>query len=262
MNNITGIITTLNEEKNIKDCIISLQMICDEIIVVDSLSSDHTTQIAAEMGTKVYSQRYLGDGLQKNVGLQYAKNKWIFNLDADERITKELADEINAINLDATPFDAFAVKRKNFIGSRWITCCHWYPDYLVRLFNKEKTKFAEVKQHAFVKSKNFYKLNGDILHFTYKNIGEMFAKQSQRFSNRSAKIIYQSGKKVNVFSPIVHCFSSFCSNYFFRGGILGGIDGFSISLSMAVNSYLKYARVLEYKRDKKVFDEEDFNSVW
>jgi glycosyltransferase involved in cell wall biosynthesis len=120
MNHITGIITTLNEEHNIEACIKSLQLICDEIIVVDSLSTDKTLELAKTCGAKVYIQIYLGDGVQKNVGLTHAANTWIFSLDADERISPELANEINAIDIENTPYDAFAVKRKNFIGSRWV----------------------------------------------------------------------------------------------------------------------------------------------
>ncbi|MDD3281594.1 MAG: glycosyltransferase family 2 protein, partial [Bacteroidales bacterium] len=173
MNHITGIITTLNEEHNIEVCIKSLQLICDEIIVVDSLSADKTHELAKACGAKVYLQSYLGDGIQKNVGLAHATNTWVFSLDADERISPELAKEINAIDIENTPYDAFAVKRKNFIGSRWVKACHWYPDYLVRLYRKDKTRFTEVKQHAHVPSNNKKKLSNAIIHYRYNNIGDV-----------------------------------------------------------------------------------------
>ncbi len=262
MNHITGLIITLNEAHNITDCIQSLQQICEEIIVVDSGSTDDTIRLAQESGAKVVSQHYLGDGPQKNVGIAYAKNKWVFSLDADERITPELAAIINALNLDNTPFEAFEVKRKNYIGERWIKCCHWYPNPLIRLYNTEHTRYSDSRQHAHVPSKNSTLLNGDILHYSYNSIGEMFTKQARSFSSRGAKIIYKSGKRVNAFSPILHGVNMFNLNYFCRGGILGGIDGLSISLAMAMNAYLKYARALEYQRDESVRQKENFDEIW
>lgn len=262
MNNITGIITTLNEESNIVECIRSLQLICNEIVVIDSLSTDKTVELAKEMGAKVYLQAYLGDGIQKNMGIPHAANLWIFHLDADERMTQELADEINKIDLEHTPYEAFAVKRKNFIGSRWIKRCGWYPDYLIRLYRHDKTRYKEVKQHAFVPSDNSKRLHNDILHYSFKNIGELFAKPGRNYSTRAAKILYLNNKKANAFTPFWHGLAAFIRLYFFRGGILGGVDGFSISLSAAYTRYLKYAKLLEYKRDPKVREAEDFNNVW
>ncbi len=262
MNAITGIITTLNEEENIVDCIKSLQLICNEIIVVDSLSTDNTVTLAENSGAKVFLQSYLGDGIQKNFGLHFASNTWVFSLDADERISPELANEINKLDLENSRYEAFAVKRKNFIGSRWIKVCRWYPDYLIRLYRPDKTQFLHVKQHASVPSKNFKKLSHAIIHFRYKNIGEVFGKPARNYSSRGAKILFEQGKKANSLSPILHGSMAFLSNYFLRAGIFGGIDGLSLSIAIAVNSYLKYAKLLEYQRDPKVLNAEDFNSVW
>ena len=262
MGKITGLVITLNEEQNICECIESLRQICDEIVVVDSCSHDRTVELAASMGAKTLVQPYLGDGPQKNVGIALASNPWVFSLDADERVTPELAEAINGIDLDATTFEAFAVRRRNYIGSRWIRCCHWYPNYLVRLYRTDKTRYTESKQHASVPSSNIGHIEADILHYAYRNIGEMFTKQAHSFSSRSAKIIYQSGKRVTVFTPFVHAFSAFFLNFFVRGGIFGGMDGWSISFAMSMNAYLKYARVLEYKRDPKVFENENFDKVW
>lgn len=262
MNSITGIIITLNEEKNIKDCILSLQQICNEIIVVDSESKDKTREIAESLGAKVYVQPYLGDGIQKNIGLKYAANKWIFSMDADERLTPELVTSINAIDLHNSLYWSYAIRRRNYIGSRWVRCCGWYPDYLVRLFRYDKLRFSETKQHAAVLAKHTFKLKADILHYTYQNIGELFSKPARNYSTRSAKIMYLNGKKANVFSPFYHAFWAFMKNYFFKGGILGGIDGLTLSISIACNAYLKYAKLIEYHRDIKVRDEEDFDKVW
>jgi len=262
MAQITGIITTLNEEQNIIEAIQSLQLICNEVIIVDSNSTDQTVTLAKSAGAKTYLQSYLGDGIQKNVGIQYASNDWIFSMDADERITPELAQIIHTLDLQNTPFHGFAIRRRNMIGSRWVKSCGWYPDYLVRLFNQKHLRFREVKQHASVPTTNTKKLKGDVLHFRYQNLGELFAKPGRNYSTRGAKILYLSGKKATAFSPFIHGFSSLFVNLFFRGAILGGIDGFTLALSIATNSYLKYAKLIEYQRDPKVREKEDFNSVW
>jgi len=262
MNNITGIIITLNEEKNIKNCIFSLQQICNEIIVVDSVSQDRTCEIAESLGAKVYVQPYLGDGLQKNIGLQYATNSWIFSMDADERLTPELVSAINAIDLNGSQYWGFSVRRRSYIGSRWMRCCGWYPDYIVRLFRHDKLRFAEVKQHATVPEKNTLRLKADLLHYSYQNIGELFSKPARNFSTRSAKIMYQNGKRTNPFSPVVHGFWAFFSNYFFKRGIFSGIDGLTLSIAIACHSYLKYAKLLEYQRDIEVRNREDFEKIW
>jgi len=262
MNNITGIIITLNEEKNIEACILSLQQICREIIVVDSESTDRTREIAAKLGAKVYVQPYLGDGFQKNAGLKYANNQWIFSLDADERLTTELVEAINNLDLDNTHYWGYAMRRRNYIGSRWIRSCGWYPNYLVRLFRQDKLIHSQTKQHASVPSDNTCKLRADMLHYTYNTIGELFSKPARNYSTRSAKIMYLNGKRANVFSPLHHGFWAFIGNYIFKGGILGGVDGLTLSIAIACNAYLKYAKLLEYQRDAKVRENEDFDIVW
>ncbi len=259
---ITGIVITLNEERNIKQCIESLQQVCSEIIIVDSESQDNTVAIATKLGAKVINQPYLGDGIQKNVGIDYASNDWILSLDADERLTPEAVDSLKNIDLLNTDHDAFALRRRNYIGSRWIKQCGWYPDYCIRLYNRHKTRFAAVKQHAAVEAKNPQRLNADIIHYSFENLGQLFAKPGRDFSGRAAKIMYQKGKRANAFSPFTHGLNAFVRKYIFQRGFLGGVDGMTVALSSAINSYLKYAKLLEYQRDPKVLEKEDFNKVW
>lgn len=260
--NISGIITTLNEEANIADAIASLRQVCDEIVVVDSESTDRTVEIARELGAKVYLQKYLGDGIQKNVALQYVTNRWVLSIDADERLSDELVAWIRSTDFETTPYDGFAVRRRNYIGSRWVKCCGWYPDHLVRLYRHDKLRFRDVKQHAFVPTVNTLKIKADLIHYRYKNCGELFSKPARNYSTRGAKILYLQGKKANAFTPFWHGTAAFLSNYFLRGGILGGVDGFTLSLSIACNSYMKYAKLLEYQRDETVRNAENFDNVW
>ena len=262
MKNISGIITTLNEEHNIANAILSLQQVCNEVVVVDSFSNDHTREIANTLGALVYTQSYLGDGIQKNVALQYVSNNWVLSIDADERLTPELVHFINSTNFNTTPYDGFAIRRRNYVGSRWIRSCGWYPDYLVRLYRHDRLCFNNVKQHAFVPTTNTHRIHADLLHYRYKNIGELFAKPERNYSSRGAKILYLKGKKVHCYTPVLHGIGAFLSNYFLREGILGGIDGLTLTLAVANNSYLKYAKILEWQRDEQVRTTEDFNNVW
>ena len=184
---ISGNIITLNEEANITDCINSLKKVCNEIIVVDSGSKDKTIEIAQSLGAKVIHQVYLGDGFQKNVALKEVQYNWVLSLDADERLTEEMIKDIRSIDLESTQFDAFSFRRKNMIGSRWIKHCGWYPDNCTRLYNHTKTKFKEVKQHSSVPANSLKTFNSDIIHFSFKNIGELFAKPGRNFSGRPQK---------------------------------------------------------------------------
>lgn len=260
--NISGIITTLNEEANIRDAIRSLQQVCDEVVVVDSLSTDRTADIAREAGARVVLQPYLGDGIQKNVALQYVKNLWVLSIDADERLTPGLVDFIRHTDFDRTPYDGFALRRRNYVGNRWFKTCGWYPDYLVRLYRHDRLRFPEVKQHATVPTAGTCRVKADLLHYRYRNVGELFAKPGRNYSTRGAKILYLAGRHAHWWSPLWHGCSAFLVNYFVRGGILGGIDGLTLSKAISLNSYLKYAKLLEYQRDPSVREAEDWNSVW
>lgn len=264
---ITGVVITLNEAENIEACLASLKRVCDELIVVDSGSRDDTVARAEAFGASVIHQPYLGDGPQKNVGPRAASHRWVLSLDADERLTDDAVAAIQALDLDAESngegsHDAYALRRRNFIGSRWIRHCGWYPDYCIRLFDRDRTGFSESRQHASVQATRPRRLDADLEHYSFANLGELFGKASGRFSNRAAKIMYLKGKRANAFSPFLHGANAFVRKYVFQRGFLGGLDGVSVALSAAINAYLKYAKLLEFQRDAKVRDAEDFDRIW
>ena len=128
--NITAAIITLNEEKHIREVIENVQSVCDEVVVVDSFSSDKTVEIAKSLGAKIVEQRYLGDGGQKAFCEQYSTNRWILSIDADERLTQEAIAYIKNMDLENTGFDGFSFRRQSFIGKKYIR--QWYPDRVVR----------------------------------------------------------------------------------------------------------------------------------
>jgi glycosyltransferase involved in cell wall biosynthesis len=261
MASITGIVITKNEEAHISDCLESLKPLCQQLIVVDSGSQDATIHLAKRAGAEVYVQPYLGDGPQKNYGLQYAKNDWVLSLDADERLTPEAVTALKAMDLKPDGIEAYALRRRNYIGSRWIKRCDWYPDYSVRLYNMKKTRFSEDLGHAKVRAKAIKKLECDIIHWSYKNCGELFSK-ADRFSSRGAKMLLKKGKKAYFWSPFFHGWAAFFRKYIFGLGLLGGVDGMTVSLSAGVNSYLKYAKLLEYQRDPSLREKLKDGSIW
>ncbi|WP_456268905.1 glycosyltransferase family 2 protein [Kushneria sp. AK178] len=259
---ITGVVITLNEAANIEACLASLGRVCDELIVVDSGSVDDTGALARAVGARVIEQPYLGDGPQKNVGPKAATHRWVLSLDADERLTDEAVAAINALALADTGHDGFALRRRNFIGSRWVKRCGWYPDYCLRLFDRERTAFSDSRQHSSVQAQSPHELDADIEHYSFANLAELFTKAGGRFSTRAAKIMYLKGKKVNACSPFIHGANAFLRKYLFQRGFMAGLDGLSVSLSAGINAYLKYAKLLEFQRDPQVREREDFNRVW
>ncbi len=253
---ITGNIITLNEQENIAECINSLKEVCDEIIVVDSNSTDETVDIATELGAKIVIQPYLGDGPQKNVVLAHANNEWILSIDADERLDEKMKKSILAIKNSSTHPDAYSFKRKNYIGQRWIKHCGWYPDVCIRLYNKNVAQFRDVVGHSGVEAKEVKLLDGDIIHYSYKNYHELLHK-TNRFSSRGAKMLQEKNKKVNSFSPATHFLAAFFRKYLLQRGFLDGVDGLTISLTASINSYMKYAKLLEMKKNNSTSD-----SLW
>jgi glycosyltransferase involved in cell wall biosynthesis len=253
---ITANIITLNEEKNIKSCIESLSDICDEIIVVDSNSTDKTLEIAKSLGAKIIIQDYLGDGPQKNVVLKHTSNNWILSLDADERLDDLMCQSIQNIKKLKDHPDAYGFKRKNYIADRWIKHCGWYPDVCIRLYNKNVARFKDIAGHSSVQATNTKILDGNIIHYSYQNYHDLLHK-TNRFSSRGAKMLQQQGKKANYFSPFIHFTAAFFRKYFLQKGFLQGIDGLTISLTASINSYMKYAKLLEMKLSSKKSD-----SLW
>jgi glycosyltransferase involved in cell wall biosynthesis len=241
---ITVTIITLNEAEFIQDCIESAWKVADEIIVVDSLSSDNTQEIARKYGAKVYEQSYLGDGPQKDYGVQFASNDWILHLDADERIDDLMLAEINALDLSGTSYDAFAFRRKNYIGNRWQKV--WYPDYMIRLYNKNRCRFLPMIGHTSLNTKNYQRLKGNIIHYSFKDIGD-YISRAAKYSKRDAKVLFDSNRKVSNFDPLLHGLTAFLKLFFLKKGFLYGLDGLTASLLSGFRSYMKYAQVIEMR---------------
>jgi glycosyltransferase involved in cell wall biosynthesis len=245
---ITANIITLNEEKNIEDVIKSVQQVCDEVLVVDSLSSDKTCEIAEALGAKVVKQPYLGDGGQKAFGAPLAKNDWILSIDADERLDTNAIDAIKALDLEHTSYDAFSFARKTYVGKEFVRL--WYPDRVTRLYNRKKCGFSTVWGHAKVETDNVKDLNADMLHYSYADFGEMI-KTSHKFITRGAKLAYEDGKRASKFDPFLHGTGALFKTLVLKRGMFDGLVGWNVAVISAFSSYMKYALMVEMQENEK-----------
>lgn len=246
MQKITATIITLNEEKYIQEVIESVQHVCDEVIVVDSLSTDKTVEIAERLGAKVIEQKYLGDGGQKAFCEQFCRNDWVLSIDADERLTDEAIAYIKTMNLDTTPFEGFSFRRQSFIGKKYIR--QWYPDRVVRLYNRTKCGYNTEGEHGSVQTENFKDLDVDMLHYSFTDFG-MLVRKADRFAVNLAHVRYKEGKRASWYDPFVHGFGAFFKGMIIKGGILGGTQEWHVAFASAYNSYMKYVIMLELQEN-------------
>ena len=254
---ITACIITLNEEKNIEECIRSVIDVVDEVIVLDSGSTDSTCDIAKQLGAHIVSHKYLGDGFQKNSAASFASNDWILSLDADERASDELRLFLKDANLSHG--FCYSFRRKNHVSTRWIKYGDAYPDRLIRLYEKSIHKYKDVIEHSNIVSSRIIERNENILHYGTRSIAEMYEK-STKFAKRSAKKLYTTQSKVK--NPFISGAWLFIRLYILRLGFLGGIDSFHHCFSAGLRSFYKYSFLREYLADSKVANDLDSNSLW
>jgi len=240
--NITATIITLNEKKHIRDVILNVQKICNEVIVVDSFSSDETCDIARELGAIVIEQKYLGDGGQKAFCEQYATNEWILSIDADERLEEEAIEYLREFDYENGLFDGYSFRRKSFIGEKFIK--QWYPDRVVRLYRKSKCGYNTKGEHGKVVTDNFKDLDIDMLHYSFDDFGVLVSK-ADRFAVNLAKVRFKEGKRASWYDPFLHGFGAMFKGLVIKGGFFGGQHEWHVAFASAYNSYMKYVVMLE-----------------
>jgi len=247
MPKITACIISFNEEAKIRDCLISLSGIVDEIVIVDSESEDRTREIAYDFTDKIHLQPFLGHIEQKNLAVSFASHDWILSLDCDERLSQQAREEILAVKENLDDFSAYSFPRKTFYVYRWLEHC-WYPDRKVRLFNKQKARWAGVNPHDHVEVKGkVRKFENDILHYSFDSVGDHVA-TLQRFTDIAARELEAKGKKVSALTPLLHAFWTFLRVYLFRGGFRDGFAGLTASLLSFTHVYVKYAKVYSQRK--------------
>lgn len=249
--NISGLVITYNEERNIGKCLDALFEVCDEVIVVDSMSSDDTLNIAKKRGAKVISQPFLGDGPQRTHGLQFCKNDWILNLDADEFLDKDAKEYIIEKKYLEGGYDALSFRVKNFLGNQLIDFSGWYPDHKVRFFNKRTASPSTSMVHQKIVATNEKKVNVHILHYGWDSLEQIITKKNQ-YSTWHATQLFNQGKRIHSFKPVINGTVAFFRCYFFKKGIFNGLDGVTIALIQAFFSYMKYSKLIKLQRLEKL----------
>jgi len=236
-------IITKNEENRLPACLQSVSF-ADDIVVVDSESTDKTVELATQLGARVFIEEWKGDGPQKISAVAKCRHEWILILDADERIPEETKAEIELIVNDPKSADAYSMPRKNFFHGRWIKHSDWWPDRIVRLAKKRKGTSKGITHSRWETTGVLASTNAPIEHYSFDSYSDML-KTLDSYSTILAKELYAKGRKTNSFTTVFHAVFMFIKIYFFKRGILDGFDGFVIALTKAGGTFFKYAKLKE-----------------
>ncbi len=256
---ISVVLSVYNEENNIKDCLESVKDLADEIIVVDNSSTDNTAAIAKKYTTHVYSQKNDErdiDGL-KNFGFKHATSKWTFCIDADERVTPELAAEIKEMVGQESEFSGYWISRKNIIFGKWIQNDMWWPDYQLRLFKTGSGKYTSGKVHRNLEVEGATeKLNSPLTHLNYTYTTQ-YVEKLNKYTTIEAEGIISSGYKFNWLDAIRFPVNDFVKTFFLQKGYKDGLHGLVLSMLQAFYMEVVFVKVWE-KEGFREYDNENF----
>lgn len=248
---ISVTIITYNEEAHISRCLDSVSDVADEILVVDSHSTDRTREIAESHGAKIIINDFKGHIQQKNFAVDQAKYDFILSLDADEALSVDLIQSILMVKNQETT-DAYQCNRLNNFCGRWIKHGLWYPDRKIRLFDRKLGRWGGTNPHDKVIMKpgtTIQKLKGDLLHYTVSTVREYIG-QVNKFSSIQATELLQRKKRVSFFHLYIKPPYKFILAYFFRLGFLDGWRGFCIASGQAWGIYLRYVKMKDLYRSE------------
>lgn len=248
---ITAAIITYNEERNIDRCLSSLKNIADEIIVLDSNSTDRTKEICLSHNIKFVSRKWEGYSKSKNYLNSLATCEYILSIDADESIDSDLEKEILSLKKGSKP-SVYCVNRITNYCGRWIKHSGWYPDIKLRLFPKEGSFWEGDFVHEKLvppKGLNVIKLNGHLLHYSYYTHTE-HRERADKYSKLTAEKMNESGKKTHMFKPALSGLVRFISMFIINRGFLDGLMGFKIAIISARSNVFKYKELRRLNRTK------------
>ena len=246
---LSVIVITKNEEKSIRDCLESVVW-ADEIIVVDSGSTDKTVAICREYTSKVFVTGWPGFGAQKNRALEMATCDWVLSLDADERVTPELQAEIRtAIDYPGNNI-AFKMPRLSNYCGRYMRYSGWWPDYIIRLFRRGRAHFTNdlVHEHLIVHGA-VETLSKPLIHNSFDDLEDVLNKINS-YSSAGASMMHQKKKKATLASSILHGLWAFVHTYILRAGFLDGREGLMLAVSNAEGTYYRYLKLMMMTRGK------------
>jgi glycosyltransferase involved in cell wall biosynthesis len=245
---ISSVVITCNEERNIRRCLESLAW-TREIVVVDSSSTDATIEIAREYTDRVISHPFEGYVGQKNFALDQASGEWILSVDADEVVTPELLARIRAVwPKERERFDGFTVNRLSRFSGKWIRHCGWYPDRKLRLFRRSKGRWEGDDVHEKVRLDGpVMDLDADLLHYTYDNLSENIRK-IQSYSTIFARAQHDRGRRASLWDLLTRPPAKFLKTYLLKRGFLDGRHGLILSSTATFYVFLKYAKLWELQK--------------
>lgn len=249
---LTAVIITLNEEHNVLRCLESLEW-AEEVIVVDSGSTDRTCEIAKSKGAKVFHHAWEGYGQQKNWAMSQASHSWILFVDADEAVSAELQEEITRFlsqngNVEGVQYWGADFPRKTWFLGRWILHGGWYPNRLIRLLHKGKGKWTEPAVHETLRIDGPVRsMRSDLLHYTFRDVGDQVI-TNVKFSRLGARVARDRGEKGSVLRIFLKPIGKFLETYVWKGGFLDGFPGFVISVNAAHSIFMKYVE-LRFEKD-------------
>jgi len=247
MKKISVIIITKNEEENIGACLGSVNW-ADEIIIVDAESEDETVEIAKSFTGKIHIRKWQGYADQKKYALSQAKNGWVLSIDADERVTSELKNEIVNLKPDC---EGYRIRRENYFRSKEIITCGWDKDYQLRLFRKSKTEIVEKLVHeGFAVTGKIGQLENVIIHNTFSSIHNYLSKVNAYSSLKADELLKKNKGRVNGWTIFSHTFSAFFRYYISLRGYKDGMYGLIISAANAISTLLNYTKLWELQKRK------------
>jgi len=240
---LSAVLIVKNEESTLSECLATVDW-ADEIVIVDAGSTDATIDIAKKHTNKVFVEPdWQGYGVQRQRAQSYATGDWVLMLDADEQITKELQQSIQKVVAVNNQDKVYALPRLSWVFGRFIRHCGWYPDYVIRLYPRNKAAYGDDKVHEkliFPETMNVEKLKGDLLHFTYRDM-EHYLVKSASYAAAWADQRYAKGKRVSLLQGTLHALTCFIRMYIVRLGFLDGRQGLLLSLLSAHSTFVKYA---------------------
>jgi glycosyltransferase involved in cell wall biosynthesis len=246
---ISLVVITLNEEANIERCIRSAPFV-SEVVVVDSFSTDKTVEISKACGAKVFQEKWRGFGPAKRFATQQASHSWVLSLDADEALSPELAAEIEQKFSQLNPDTGYEIPRRSFHLGRWIYHGGWYPDFQLRLFNKDRSQWDAADVHEKVQVAHKERLQSDILHWVFKSVSHQVV-TNDRYSGLGAEQLHKAGKRFSLLKLIFKPYGKFMESYFWKQGFRDGLPGFIIAVGAAYSMFLKFAKLWELERKTK-----------
>jgi glycosyltransferase involved in cell wall biosynthesis len=244
-------IITLNEEAHIREACESVAW-ADEILVVDSQSTDKTAEIAERCGARVISREWPGFAAQKQFATESASHEWVFSLDADERVSEQLKATIQALKTKSPDqlADGYLIPRRSFYQGRWITGGGWYPDQQLRLFKKSRGRWEGPHIHESVRIDNgrIEKLSGDILHFSVRDAAHHHRMIGERYAPLAARQMFEAGRRTSAVKIATAAPLAFLRSYILKAGFRDGLAGLSIASFAAHHAFLKHLMLFEMEK--------------